>query len=355
MMTDPRLSVRDLEVTYTTKHDEIRAVDRVSFDVRRNEIFGVVGESGCGKSTLANTILRLLDDNGRITGGEILYGDRDVATMSESDLATRVRGREISMVFQDPNTSLDPVYTIGRQLIETIRQHLDVSREEARQRAIQSLADVGIPSPADRLNDYPHQFSGGMRQRVVIAIALSCDPGLLIADEPTTGLDVSIQAQILDLLEDINDNHDTSVILITHDLGVVAEVCDRVGVMYAGNLVEVSPVEVVYDDPKHPYTEDLLRSIPETHEMKEELTVIEGTPPDLRDPPAGCRYHPRCGKVCSDACETGDIPQEYRTDDSTVRCYLYDATENPDYEGSTAVADDSGERRLGAPERGKQR
>lgn len=353
-MTSPRLSVRDLQVTYTTKHDEVNAVDRVSFDVQNDEIFGVVGESGCGKSTLASTILRLLDDNGEITGGEIRYGDWDLAAMSESELAKQIRGREISMVFQDPNTSLDPVYTIGRQLIETIRQHLDVSKQEARQRAIQSLADVGIPSPEDRLDDYPHQFSGGMRQRVVIAIALSCDPGLLIADEPTTGLDVSIQAQILDLLEDINDNHDTSIILITHDLGVVAEVCDRVGVMYAGNLVEVSPVDVVYDDPKHPYTEDLLRSIPETHEMKSELTVIKGTPPDLREPPSGCRYHPRCTKVCSDACETGDIPQEYREDGSVVRCYLYDAAENPEYEGSARVDDEQRDGQLESPERGEQ-
>ena len=353
-MTGPRLSVRDLEVTYYTKDDEITAVDRVSFDIQNDEIFGVVGESGCGKSTLASTILRLLDDNGEITGGEIRYGDQDLVTMSEKELSRKVRGKEISMVFQDPNTSLDPVYTIGQQLIETIRQHLDVSKQEARQRAIQSLEDVGIPSPEDRLDDYPHQFSGGMRQRAVIAIALSCDPSLLIADEPTTGLDVSIQAQILELLRDINENHDTSVVLITHDLGVVAEICDRVGVMYAGNLVEISQVEVIYDDPKHPYTQDLLRSIPETHEMKEELTVIQGNPPDLRSPPDGCRYHPRCSKVCSEACETGDVPQVYHEDGSTVRCYLYDAAENPEYEGTTEVADESVDESKRQPEPGEQ-
>lgn len=354
-MSAPRLSVRDLEVTYYTKHDEITAVDQVSFDIQENEIFGIVGESGCGKSTLASTILRLLDDNGEITSGEIRYGDSDLVTMSERDLSRTVRGKEISMVFQDPNTSLDPVYTIGRQLIETIRQHLDVTKEEARQRAIKSLADVGIPSPEDRLNDYPHQFSGGMRQRVVIAIALSCNPSLLIADEPTTGLDVSIQAQILDLLEDINDNHDTSIVLITHDLGVVAEVCDRVGVMYAGNLIEVSPVEVIYDNPKHPYTQDLLHSIPESHEMKEELTVIQGNPPELRSPPSGCRYHPRCSAVCSEACETGDIPQVYQEDESEVRCYLYDAAENPEYEGSTEVAGTPTGQKRRRREQGEQR
>lgn len=354
-MSASRLSVRDLEVTYFTDHDEIVAVDRVSFDVQDDEIFGIVGESGCGKSTLASTILRLLDDNGEITDGEIRYGDHDLATMSEGQLSRTIRGKEISMVFQDPNTSLDPVYTIGRQLIETIRQHLDVSKKEARQRAIQSLTDVGIPSPEDRLNDYPHQFSGGMRQRVVIAIALSCDPSLLIADEPTTGLDVSIQAQILSLLEDINDNHDTSIVLITHDLGVVAEVCDRVGVMYAGNLIEVSPVEAIFDDPKHPYTQDLLRSIPESHQMKEELTVIQGNPPELRSPPSGCRYHPRCSKVCSEACETGDIPRVYRADESEVRCYLYDAAENPEYEGSTEVIDGPPDESRRRTETGEQR
>jgi oligopeptide/dipeptide ABC transporter ATP-binding protein len=274
--------------------------------------------------------------------------------MSEKELSLSVRGQEISMVFQDPNTSLDPVYTIGRQLTETIRQHLDVSKQEARERAIQSLDNVGIPSPADRLDDYPHQFSGGMRQRVVIAIALSCNPSLLIADEPTTGLDVSIQAQILDLLKDINENRDTSVVLITHDLGVVAEICDRVGVMYAGNLVEVSPVGVIYNDPKHPYTQDLLKSIPETHDIKEELTVINGSPPDLRSPPSGCRYHPRCSKVCSEACETGEMPQEYHEGELSVRCYLYDAAENPEYEATTNGTDEQTAEQSQQTKRGEQ-
>lgn len=246
------------------------------------------------------------------------------------------------MVFQDPSSSLDPVYTIGQQLIETIHQHLDVSNAEARERAIESLADVGIPSPEDRLDDYPHQYSGGMRQRVVLAIALSCEPDLLIADEPTTGLDVSIQAQILDLLREINDDHDTSIILITHDLGVVAETCDRVGVMYAGNLVEVSSVETIFDAPKHPYTQDLLESIPESHDLKEELTVIDGKPPDLRAPPDGCRYHPRCSVTCCDACDEGDIPPVYRDEDAEVRCYVYDAEKNPDYDGVTDIVADPG-------------
>lgn len=361
MTTEPRLRVDDLSVTYHTDDHDVTAVDRVSFDIDSDEIFGVVGESGCGKSTLASTILRLLDDNGEITGGRIDYAGTDLTALSERQLSREIRGKEISMVFQDPSSSLDPVYTIGEQLIETIREHLDVSRSEARERAVQSLADVGIPSPAERLDDYPHQYSGGMRQRVVIAIALSCEPGLLVADEPTTGLDVSIQAQILDLLADINENHDTAVMLITHDLGVVAETCDRVGVMYAGNFVEVSDVETIYDDPKHPYTSDLLGSMPETHDVKEDLTVIQGSPPDLRAPPAGCRYHPRCSVQCCDACEEGDVPPVYRDGDSDVRCYVYDAEKNPEYEGRTEIVDpvdasraDGGHSTAGGAERGAE-
>jgi len=335
-----RLSTNGLSVTYRTKQGGVRAVDRVSFDIESDEIFGIVGESGCGKSTLANTFLRLLDDNGEITGGSIEFEGRDLTKLTERELADEVRGSQISMVFQDPNTSLDPVYTIGQQLIETIRRHLDVSKREARERAIQTLDDVGIPSPEDRLDDYPHQFSGGMKQRAVIAIALSCDPDLLIADEPTTGLDVSIQAQILELLERINEEKDTAIMLITHDLGVVADVCDRVGVMYAANMVEIGGVEAIFDDPKHPYTRALLRSLPEAHDMQDELTVIEGTPPDLRDPPDGCRYAARCDSVCSEACETGDIPPLYR-DGTDVRCYLYDEAENPEYDGQTRVVAES--------------
>jgi oligopeptide/dipeptide ABC transporter ATP-binding protein len=336
-----RLSTTNLSVAYRTKGSDVTAVDRVSFDIERDEIFGVVGESGCGKSTLANTFLRLLDDNGEITGGSITYEGRDLTRLTENELASEIRGSEISMVFQDPNTSLDPVYTIGQQLIETIRRHLDVSKSDARDRAIQALSDVGIPSPEERLDDYPHQFSGGMRQRAVIAIALSCDPGLLIADEPTTGLDVSIQAQILDLLQRINEEKDTTIMLITHDLGVVAEVCDRVGVMYAGNMVEIGDVEPIFDEPKHPYTQALLRSLPEAHSIKEDLAVIEGSPPDLQNPPDGCRYAPRCNQICGDACETGDIPSMYH-DGTDVRCYLYDEAENPDYDGETRVIPEPG-------------
>lgn len=336
-----RLSVQNLSVTYRTRSGDTRAVDRVSFDIADDEIFGVVGESGCGKSTLAATFLRLLDDNGEITGGAISYDGRELTALTDRELADEVRGSQISMVFQDPNTSLDPVYTVGQQLIETIKRHLDVTDSEARERAIQSLDDVGIPSPEERLDDYPHQFSGGMKQRAVIAIALSCDPGLLIADEPTTGLDVSIQAQILDLLERINRERDTAIMLITHDLGVVAEICDRVGVMYAGNTAEIGSVERIFDDPKHPYTRALLRSLPESHGMGEELRVIEGSPPDLSNPPAGCKYAPRCSELCCEACETGDVPPMYR-DGTDVRCYLYDDEANPAYDGETEIVAEPG-------------
>lgn len=339
-----RLSARGLSVSYRTQHGTVRAVDRVSFDIAADEIFGVVGESGCGKSTLADSIPGLIDGNGEISGGDLTYEGRSLTDLSERDLANTVRGKQISMVFQDPNSSLDPVYTIGEQLIETIRKHLDLSKTDARERAIELLDDVGIPSPAERLDDYPHQFSGGMKQRAVIAIAVSCEPGLLVCDEPTTGLDVTIQSQILDLLQDINKNRDTAIMLITHDLGVVAEICDRVGVMYAGNMVERASVESIFDDPKHPYTQALLRSLPESHEMKESLTAIPGSPPDLKNPPAGCKYHPRCDQVCGEACTSGDVPAHYHDDESEVQCVLYDSSINPDFEGPTEVVTEPGER-----------
>lgn len=328
------LTVDELSVAYETPNGTLTAVDRVSFDVDEGEIIGIVGESGCGKSTLGDSLTNLLDDNGRITAGAIRLGDRDLTQLTESQLREDVRGRRISMIFQDPNTSLDPVFTVGKQLTETIRRHLDVTKAEARQRAIELLDDVGIPDPEARLDDYPHAFSGGQRQRIVIAIALSCDPDVLIADEPTTGLDVSIQAQILGLLRDLVKERDTSVVIITHDFGVVAEVCDRVGVMYAGNLVELARVEDVFDDPKHPYTQALLRSLPERHELGQELLVIPGSPPDLQSPPAGCRFHPRCDQVCGDPCEAGDVPPRYHVDGREVMCYLYDGEVNTSFDGT---------------------
>lgn len=327
------LELEELTVNYSTRQGDITAVDRVSLRVAENEIVGIVGESGCGKSTLAAAIPGLLDENGYVAGGSCRFRGRELTGMDEQSLREDVRGTDISMVFQDPGASLDPVFTVGQQLVETITRHFDVSDEEARERAISVLDDVGIPDPADRLDEYPHSFSGGMQQRVLIAIALACEPDLLIADEPTTGLDVSIQAQILKLLRDINESRGTSVLLITHDLGVVAQICDRVCVMYAGNTVEVATTANIFENPKHPYTEALLASIPD-NATGERLEIISGSPPELNAPPSGCRYHPRCEKVCSEACETGDIPPMY-DDGGMVRCYLYDTAENPEYGGET--------------------
>ncbi|MCU4751464.1 ABC transporter ATP-binding protein [Halobacteria archaeon AArc-curdl1] len=337
-----RLSVTDLSVTYRTGDGDLTAVDRVTFDIQDNEIFGIVGESGCGKSTLGDSFLQLLDENGSISGGSIVYDGMDLAAMTDRELADEVRGNKISMIFQDPNASLDPVYTVGQQLVETITKHLDMNKKAARERAIELLDDVGIPDPEDRIDNYPHSFSGGQLQRIVIAIALSCEPGLLIADEPTTGLDVSIQAQILDLLEELAESHETSIVMITHDLGVVAEICDRVGVMYAGNMVEIAPIQQLFDAPRHPYTQALLDSIPERHGMKEDLTVIPGHPPDLRQPPTGCRYNPRCDQVCGMECETGDVPPTYDVEGTDVMCYLYDEGVNEAYEGPTNIVAEPG-------------
>lgn len=318
------LTVSDLSVAYHTGGGSVTAVDRVNFTVDRGEIFGIVGESGCGKSTLGDAVPMLLDDNGSVTGGSIMLDGDDLTRLSEKALAQTIRGRRISMVFQDPNTSLDPVYTIGQQVTETILTHEDVSSKVARKRAIELLDDVGIPDPEERLDDYPHSFSGGQRQRIVIAIALSCNPDLLIADEPTTGLDVSIQAQILGLLRSLAAERNVAIMIITHNFGVVAETCDRVGVMYAGNMIEQSSVNSVFEDPKHPYTQALLNSLPERHTIGQELSTIPGSPPDLADPPAGCRFHPRCTQVCGPECETDDIPPTYDVDGEEVACYLYD-------------------------------
>ncbi len=318
------LTISDLSVAYHTERGSVTAVDRVTFTVDRGEIFGIVGESGCGKSTLGDAIPMLLDDNGSVTGGTIKLDGEDLTMLSEKELAQTVRGRRISMVFQDPNTSLDPVYTIGQQVIETILTHEDVSRKVARQRAIELLDDVGIPDSEDRLDDYPHSFSGGQRQRIVIAIALSCSPDLLIADEPTTGLDVSIQAQILDLLISLVQERDVAIVIITHNFGVVAETCDRVGVMYAGNMIEQSSVNSMFKDPKHPYTQALLGSMPERHEIGQELSTIPGNPPSLAELPDGCRFHPRCSQVCGPECEIDDVPPTYDVDGDQVACYLYD-------------------------------
>jgi oligopeptide transport system ATP-binding protein len=292
---EPLLSVRDLRTRFFTADGVVKAVDGVSFDLFAGQTLGLVGESGCGKSVTALSIMRLIPEPpGKIIGGEIWFDGRNLLTLTD-DQMRRVRGKQIAMIFQDPMTSLNPVLTIGRQITEALQLHLGMDRGQARRRAIELLDLVGIPSARARIDDYPHQFSGGMRQRVMIAMALSCNPKLLIADEPTTALDVTIQAQILDLIKNLSKEFGTAVILITHDLGVVAGMCDDIIVMYAGRVAERATVYDLYADPAHPYTMGLLRSVPRLdEERKERLVPIEGLPPDLIDLPEVCPFHPRC-------------------------------------------------------------
>jgi oligopeptide transport system ATP-binding protein len=291
--------VRNLKTQFFTRAGVVFAVDDVSFDVMPGETIGIVGESGCGKSVTSLSIMRLIPSPpGRIVGGEILLNvdgkTRDLAKISDREMR-QVRGNDIAMIFQDPMTSLNPVYTVGNQIAESLMLHLDLSADEAERRAIELLKRVGIPAAEQRIHAYPHQFSGGMRQRVMIAIALACNPKVLIADEPTTALDVTIQAQILELMGGLNRDFGTAIVLITHDLGVVAEVCQRVIVMYAGKIVEQGSAKDLFANPQHPYTIGLLRSIPRLGErVKDTLATIGGLPPDLLAPPTGCRFRPRC-------------------------------------------------------------
>ncbi len=296
-MSDPLLAVDDLVTTFSTEEGLVTPVDGVSFTVERGETVGVVGESGCGKSVTSLSILRLVPSPpGRIAQGRILFEGQDLLTLSEREMRA-IRGRDIAMIFQEPMTSLNPVFTCGDQILEALRRHQKVSATEARDQALELLHLVGIPLPEQRLGAYPHQLSGGMRQRIMIAMALCCHPRLLIADEPTTALDVTIQAQILDLLRHLKKQLSMAVLLITHDLGVVAETAERVVVMYAGKVVEEAPVRTLFHAPRHPYTEGLLRSIPRLDERRESLPVIEGMVPNLLDLPSGCRFHPRCPRA----------------------------------------------------------
>jgi peptide/nickel transport system ATP-binding protein len=305
------LDVRDLKTHFFTREGVVHAVDGVSFSVDRGRTLGIVGESGCGKSVTALSIMGLIPKPpAKIVAGEVLFDGRDLTKLGERQLES-VRGREIAMIFQDPMTSLNPTLTIGTQITETIKRHFDLSNERARKRAVELLEEVRIPNAASRLDDYPHRYSGGMRQRVMIAIALSCNPMLLIADEPTTALDVTVQAQVLDLLDELRESHDMAMILITHDMGVVAETADEVIVMYAGQVVEQAPVLELFDHPEHPYTEALLGALPqiEGERIREaRLTAIPGRPPDLVSPPPACRFAPRCPHAGGDSC-TETMPE----------------------------------------------
>ncbi|MEC1715799.1 ABC transporter ATP-binding protein [Schinkia azotoformans] len=291
------LEVKDLHISFDTYAGEVKAVRGVDFHLRKGEALAIVGESGSGKSVTSKSIMRLIPDPpGRIVKGEVLFEGKDLVKLREKEMQT-IRGSEISMIFQDPMTSLNPTMTVGKQIVEGLVKHQRLGKIEAKQRALELLKLVGIPNPEIRVNQYPHQFSGGMRQRVVIAVALACNPKVLIADEPTTALDVTIQAQILDLMKDLQKQMDTAIIIITHDLGVVANIAQRVAVMYAGNIIETGTVDEIFYQPKHPYTWGLLASMPKLHTKKGELVAIAGTPPDLVSPPLGCSFAPRCPYV----------------------------------------------------------
>jgi peptide/nickel transport system ATP-binding protein len=308
------LEVNDLHTHFFTREGVVRAVDGVTFNIDQGKTLGVVGESGCGKSVTALSVMGLIPKPpAKIVEGSIMFNGRDLTRLSERQLED-VRGKEIGMIFQDPMTSLNPTLTIGLQLTETLRRHLGMDKKQARRRAVELLEEVRIPNAAARLNDYPHRYSGGMRQRVMIAIALSCNPKLLIADEPTTALDVTVQAQVLDLLSDLKDRHQMGMMLITHDMGVIAEAADDVVVMYAGQMVESAGVLDLFDRPEHPYTEALLGALPQiegTGVREGRLTAIPGRPPDLVDPPPGCRFAARCPYAGRDD-ECAEHPQELR-------------------------------------------
>jgi len=324
MPPEPILAVERLRVEFPTRRGTLVAVHDVSFEIARGEVLGVVGESGAGKSITGAAIIGLIDPPGRIAAGEIRLDGRRIDNLPP-DRMRKVRGREIGAVFQDPLTSLNPLYTVGRQIVETIRTHLPLGESEARARAIALLEEVGIPAAERRIDHYPHQFSGGMRQRVVIALALAAQPKLIIADEPTTALDVSIQAQIIQVLKGLCRDHDTAVMLVTHDMGVIAETADRVAVMYAGRIVEVGPVADVIHRPRHPYTVGLMGSIPSIGATVERLAQIDGTMPRLDAVPDGCAFHPRCGRAIG-RCRTGR-PDLVALGSTSAACWVADAAD----------------------------
>lgn len=320
------LCVRGLSTHFYSRGHTIYALDGVSFEIKKGMTFGLVGETGCGKSVTALSILRLIPSPpGKIVQGEIHFRGRDLLRLTEEEIRS-IRGKEISMIFQEPMTSLNPVFRIGEQMMEVIMLHQKVGKRQAYERAVEMLERVHMPEAEKVTRQFPHQLSGGMRQRVMIAMELSCRPYLLIADEPTTALDVTIQAQILRLLKEMKRELDTSILLITHDLGVIAEMCDRVGVMYAGSIVEEASVEEIFEDPKHPYTKGLWGAIPRMEEEKESLSVIPGMVPDLSQPPKGCKFHPRCS-FRFDPCDRLVPPLIETSSAHFVACFLYQEKE----------------------------
>jgi len=321
-MGEALLEVRDLKTYFYTENGVVPAVDGVSFSVDKGETIGIVGESGCGKSVTSLSVMRLIPNPpGKIVGGEIIFEGENILEKSEAEMR-HIRGNEISMIFQEPMTSLNPVFTVGDQVMEAIMLHQKVGKREARKKTIEMLKLVGIPSAEKRVDEYPHQMSGGMRQRVMIAMALSCNPKLLIADEPTTALDVTIQAQILDLMLKLKEDLGTAIMLITHDLGVIAETVNKVVVMYAGKIVESADVVSIFKKPEHPYTLGLLGSIPKVNEDRERLQVIEGVVPNPFNMPTGCRFHPRCSFV-RDICKEEEPELVDVEDGHQVRCWKF--------------------------------
>lgn len=317
---DVLLKIEDLEVHYDARAGIVQAVDHVDLDVRRGETLGLVGESGCGKSTLGFSILRIIRPPGKIVGGQILFDGEDLLQKTEREM-NRIRGKRISMIFQDPMTCLNPIQRIDDHYVETVRTHeKGVSAKEARQRAADLMDKLGII--ADRLTDYPHQLSGGMRQRVMIGLALALNSDLIIADEPTTSLDVIVEAQILELMKELKRDFNLTMILITHNMGIVAELADRIAVMYAGKMMEIAEAVALYDKPLHPYTQGLLKSIPNISLETQELETMPGSPPDLIEPPAGCRFHPRCPHVM-EKCSSIEPPMTGVENGHWAACWLY--------------------------------
>ncbi len=320
------LDIKNLKTQFFTEAGVVRAVDGIDFDVKRGEVVGLVGESGCGKSVTSLSIMRLIGQPGKIVEGNIIFDNQDLLKLPQSRMVD-IRGNRVSMIFQQPQSSLNPVFRIGDQLSEVLQIHQDLGKEVGERRAVELLTMVGVPDPESRVKAFPHELSGGMAQRVMIAMALACVPELLIADEPTTALDVTIQAQILDLMRNLRSKMETAIILITHDLGVVAEMCDRVNVMYAGRIVEQAPVKELFNSPKHPYTEALIGSTPILGQADKPLTTIPGSVPNLIDLPQGCKFHPRCAaRIEYDLQICLEEEPELRplAPGHTVRCWLYE-------------------------------
>jgi peptide/nickel transport system ATP-binding protein len=335
-MSVPVLSVRNLRVEFASRRGALRAIDGVSFDIAKGEVLGVVGESGAGKSVTGLAAIGLIDPPGRIAGGEILLSGLRIDNLP-AEAMRRIRGKRIAMIFQDPLTSLNPLYRIGDQLVETIRTHLNMNETQARKRAVDLLAEVGIPAPDKRVDAYPHEFSGGMRQRVVIALAIAAEPELIIADEPTTALDVSVQAQIIALIKRLGRDHGTAVMLVTHDMGVIAETSDRVAVMYSGRIAEIGPVRDVVQNPLHPYAKGLMGAIPTlTGDASQRLVQIPGSMPRLSAIPQGCAFNPRCS-FAFDRCRI-ERPEPIAVGAQQVACHLYDPDHLHDHAHAESAA-----------------